>query len=75
VGQEPATRAKLYDLRQDPAEQTDIAGSSTGPRDRMLADLQWVREQLGSHRQPEATGAVDLEPDQVRRLRALGYLE
>jgi choline-sulfatase len=75
VGQEPATRAELYDLRQDPAEQTDIAGSSTGHRDRMLADLQWVREQLGSHRQPEATGAVDLEPDQVRRLRALGYLE
>ncbi len=71
----PAAYRRRHARRQDPTEQTDIAGSSTGHRDRMLADLQWVREQLGSHRQPEATGAVDLEPDQVRRLRALGYLE
>ncbi len=74
-GKEAAARAELYDRRQDPDEQTDLAGRSVERRDRMLADLQWVREQLDTGREHRAADAVDLDAEQVRRLQALGYLE
>ncbi len=74
-GVEPAVRTELYDLRQDPGEQQNLAGRHPGRRDQLLADLQWVMEQSGRGTGTAAPPAVDLDPEQVRRLRLLGYLE
>ncbi len=74
-GKDPTARAELYDLRQDPGEQHNMAGTSIDRREQLLADLNWVREQLSEGATDPVPQAVDLDPEQVRRLRLLGYLE
>jgi len=74
-GKEPSERAELYDLGQDPAEQLNIAGTSARRREEMLADLQWIRDRSSAGDEAREQGTVDLDAEQVRRLRALGYLE
>jgi arylsulfatase A-like enzyme len=75
AGQGQPARTELFDLRQDPGERQNLAGQVPGRDDRLLADLQWVREQSGRGDHASSPGAVDLDPQQVRRLRLLGYLE
>jgi arylsulfatase A-like enzyme len=72
---ETSGRQELYDLDHDPAETLDLAGST--PRkvkegglllDRMDAESNRARKELGLQRE-----RVPLDPEAVKRLRALGY--
>ena len=59
----------LFDLVADPREQQDVASTHAD----IAAEL---REQLERYRaaRVEAGGAVTLTPEQVERLRSLGYV-
>ncbi|HEV7786085.1 MAG TPA: sulfatase [Thermoanaerobaculia bacterium] len=72
---ETSGRQELYDMDHDPAETTDLAAST--PRkvkegglllDRRDAESNRSRKELGVHRE-----RVPLDPEAVKRLRALGY--
>ena len=74
-GKEATARAELYDLGKDPAEQLNLADTSARRREALLSDLQWIRERSDARDETAEQETVDLDPEQVRRLRALGYLE
>jgi arylsulfatase A-like enzyme len=58
----------LFDLRTDPGERVDVAAN----RPEVVARL---REQLDHFQQGPATGnAVNLTPEQIEKLRSLGYV-
>ncbi|MFY9821072.1 MAG: sulfatase [Thermoanaerobaculia bacterium] len=72
---ETSGRQELYDLARDPAETTDLASSSPGNTaegarllDRLEADNDRARKSLGIHRERSP-----VDPEAVKRLRALGY--
>jgi choline-sulfatase len=59
---------ELYDLREDPAERVNRAGSEAAVRERQLAALRdWISQ--GSAPQP----AAELSPEMQGYLRQLGY--
>jgi arylsulfatase A-like enzyme len=65
-------RVHLFDLEADPREHEDLADRRPEIRDRMRSTLEaWTQEQ--QNRSGEAPPAA-LDPDEVERLRALGYL-
>ncbi|HEY6553238.1 MAG TPA: sulfatase-like hydrolase/transferase [Vicinamibacteria bacterium] len=59
-------RPELYDLRRDPAERSDLAGSASATVAALQRELGSAR---GDFRAPDAVGAAERE-----RLQALGYL-
>jgi arylsulfatase A-like enzyme len=72
---ETSGRQELYDLAHDPGETADLAASSPGKikeggllLDRMEAESDRARKGLGVHHE-----RVTIDPEAVKRLRALGY--
>jgi arylsulfatase A-like enzyme len=64
------TESRLYDLRQDPAEMTDVARVRSDVREELESALEhWWQ---GLARRASSTRAI--EDDMIRRLEALGYL-
>lgn len=71
----PTGRVELYDLEADPGEQQDLAGSRPELRDRLLALLD--RELPGGRPLPTDPLARpgELDPETLRRLQELGYVD
>ena len=66
-----ADASKLYDLSTPEAESTDVAEKKSDDKKMLEALLQtWVAERDGVSGAP-----VELDPEMVEKLRALGYLE
>jgi arylsulfatase A-like enzyme len=61
---------ELYDHRDDPAERRNVAPSAAATRDELRATLQQVLATRGGAGRP-----VDITPEHLERLRALGYVE
>jgi arylsulfatase A-like enzyme/Tfp pilus assembly protein PilF len=68
-----APREELYDLREDPGEERDLASFDAERAQEMGATLDaWVRRTTDATAEAEA--ARPLDPDEEARLRSLGYL-
>ncbi|MCB9916324.1 MAG: sulfatase [Planctomycetes bacterium] len=66
-----AERAELYDLEADPGEARDLAATEPARAAELRAELDAARALLRARARGEA---VELSPDERRRLEALGYL-
>ena len=68
-----APRPELYDLKSDPGEKTDLAGSSPAKADELRKKLE--EELLRLSAPPGATGGqAAVRTDDRERLRSLGYV-
>lgn len=71
-------REYLFDLDEDPGETRNLAGGFSVREDWLRARLRaWVETQLAQIRAGTATGEEEtpLDPSELRRLRALGYVD
>lgn len=68
----PAGLAELFNLAADPREQENLRSRDRERLDQMLADLQLAYKGMQSHMHGEES-AVQLSPEELRRLEALGY--
>jgi arylsulfatase A-like enzyme len=68
VYEENSDHYALYDLETDPGEHTDLAASEADRVRALRAELERVRAR-GAARSP----AIELDPEEIDRLRALGY--
>jgi hypothetical protein len=65
------TKAKtLFDLLQDPGEQTDIAAEQPAVADSLF---EYLEQFMLTDREGERMGTIP--PERLKRLRALGYLQ
>jgi arylsulfatase A-like enzyme/Tfp pilus assembly protein PilF len=67
-----APKAELYDLEQDPGEQTNLFDQRRQLADRMLARLSELEAQFTKNERPTTEPEVD--PEARARLAALGYV-
>ncbi len=67
------TGVELYDLAQDPEETRDVSDELTEVRDRLLSLLEeWMQE----HPLNDPVAPLEsMDPEALRQLRALGYLD
>ena len=63
----------LFDLKSDPGEKRNLLGRGE-PADRLAADLDALLREFVATQRGEA-GEVELDPETIQRLRALGYIE
>lgn len=63
--------ARLYDLEEDPGEQTDVAGRFP---DRVARLHEILADFERTHRPVELPAPTELTPEQIEALRALGYV-
>jgi arylsulfatase A-like enzyme/Flp pilus assembly protein TadD len=68
-----APKPELYDLQEDPAEQSNLYASRKALGDRMLGRLQEMEAHFKSSAQTKST-ATEIDPDAKARLAALGYV-
>ena len=64
---------KLFNLHNDPGEKTDLSKIETERLERMTEDMQLAFE-AATAEAPEQPNPVQLSPDELHRLRSLGYL-
>ena len=70
---EPATR-ELYDLESDPLETQDVAARNPGALERLAALAGAYRDTRPGPGVTESTDpALDVPPETLEQLRALGY--
>ncbi len=70
-----ASGGKLYDWRADPGETRDLAKSDPATAARLREELHGFWSELREEAGKLATSkAVDLSPDRIEQLRALGYI-
>ena len=69
-GDEEGTR-ELYDLRADPGERVNLAESNVDVADELRATIAAWKQ---AHARGDA-GTLDLSPEDIERLKALGYME
>ena len=68
------TSVEVYDLAQDPREQKDLAGDEPSWVKRALQQVESFLARAAERRKSAApTPPVELTPDQLDKLRALGY--
>lgn len=65
-------RAELYDMKRDPAQLRDLAASRPEEVQRMRAEL---RRTVGEMRRASPAESAPIDPDTLRNLQALGYLQ
>lgn len=67
---------ELYDLESDPLERRDLLAAGL-PQDRAadLAAFRGLAERIAELRSLSRAGSVELDPQMVRELKALGYIE
>ena len=71
-------KVRLFDLRLDPGEENSLHSEDKSGADAMTAALE---KRLEEHRElfdelaDETNTAVELEPEKIERLKAMGYLE
>ncbi|MDB4433309.1 sulfatase [bacterium] len=66
----PEFRTELYDTRADPRERLPLSGETEREQAMLGRLLQWVEEQ-----RPAEAHRIELDPESIEALRALGYLE
>ncbi len=66
-----APRPELYETSKDPAEQHDLAPSSPAVARTLAAQVTAFREKT---RSSDGTSSVNLDPEQVEQVSALGYV-
>jgi arylsulfatase A-like enzyme len=70
---EPRT-LELYDLKNDPAESTDVSQQSAGVADRLRSHAQaWLSDCRARLKPPIELEGDELDPDTMEKLRSLGY--
>ncbi len=67
-----APQAELYDIREDPDEQTNIYARSSDVARKMKAELDRLRTETG--KDAPSPQAANLDKDTMERLSALGYI-
>lgn len=65
--------AELYDLSQDPSEQNSLHGKAPEIQSELEGLLQGHREQ--ARIQAPQTESIEVDPETVEALRAMGYIE
>ena len=76
IHQEEDGRWEFYDLAADPAEQSPLAATGGEGQQRLRALLaDWRMSMKAVAATYEAGGEADLSPDDVKRLRGLGYVK
>ena len=76
IHQEEDGRWELYDLTADPAEQSPLIATGDEEKARLRALLAaWHTSVKAVAAAYEAGGEADLSPDDVKRLRGLGYVK
>lgn len=68
-----APRPELFDLQDDPAEQTNLFGTRRALGDRMLARLHEMEAHFKTSAQAKSN-APEIDPEAKARLAALGYV-
>jgi arylsulfatase A-like enzyme len=66
----PEYRTELYDTRADPRERLPLTGETEREQTMLARLLQWLERQ-----RPAQADRIELDPESVDALRALGYLE
>ena len=67
---------ELFDERKDPLNLTDVAGGHPEIVRRLSAELDsWRKMALAARREQEDAGLQGLKPEEVERLRNLGYIQ
>ena len=67
---------ELYHRRRDPREQQNLAQQNPEVVKRLAGELAaWRRKALAARPKPDAETAKSLRPEDVERLRSLGYLK
>lgn len=61
---------ELYDMKEDPLEQRDLSAADPATLQRMLLSM----DALDRYGESPAQDAIQLSPDVLRELRALGYI-
>ncbi len=67
-------RHELYDLRADPGERNDLWGSGDGPDAAFVARLKHHLDRFPTRPEPTPT-PIEIGPEEIERLRALGYTQ
>ncbi len=65
-------KLELYDLARDPGERRNLAAVDGAARDQLLGQLREWR--AGQRPVPQTAPELALDPEEIERLRALGYL-
>jgi len=67
---------ELYDLAADPREQTNLAAGKPEVVARLARVLEaWHKSALQARLKPDSEAAGSMSPEQLERLRALGYIK
>ena len=69
-----STKPELYDLKQDPGERKNLAGSTDPELARRFAQMEQQLDDLQQTLVPRKTAAVQLSANEQRALESLGYL-
>jgi arylsulfatase A-like enzyme len=76
VESEGATRRELYDVERDPLEQTDLAAERPDVVARLAEQLEAWRAGVSAVRlEPETAEDPATSPEELERLKALGYVQ
>ena len=70
-----AERFEVYDVRRDPGEQLDVAIERPDSVERLKGLLAALQAESRRLRESGSDARADLSPEQVERLRALGYID
>ncbi len=68
-------REELYDLRSDPGEHHDLLPEPPPAARPSLARLRAVAQHAISARNTKGVGKIELDPEAIRELKALGYVQ
>jgi arylsulfatase A-like enzyme len=74
-GAAPGSRFELYDLASDPRERTNLIESHPVTRSFLQRELDAFRQRESTQGLSDADTELELTPDELDKLRALGYVQ
>jgi arylsulfatase A-like enzyme len=66
---------ELYNHSEDPLDQTDVAQEHPDVVERLSKELDKWRETVSANQLPKASSSEGLSPEELQRLRSLGYIQ
>ena len=71
-----AAELELYDRRRDPGDATNVAASHPDVVARLAPALEaWRRKMLAAKLPPDSEAAAAMRPEELQRLKSLGYVQ
>ncbi|HEV8241014.1 MAG TPA: sulfatase [Thermoanaerobaculia bacterium] len=71
-----AVEYELYDRRRDPGDATNVAASHPDVVARLGAELEgWRTKMLAAKLPPDSAAAAAMRPEELQRLKSLGYVQ